>query len=430
MVQDAPGVTGVAMPPALIAELSRLDGVRLGEDRVAAHRAQGRRRRRGRRRTPSSPCSAARTRSSASRSTRAARSARCPRASSPTCSARCSRALRRRRVDRGPRGVPPYPAARAPRPAARHRLGGAQGGARRARHHRARDRALPASALDSTAGAALRVVLDELGCIGQRRSWTSPPSRRPAPSQPSGERMSGRGVLLVGGNSDIAVADRASVRRQGRRRRRRRPRGIRTTGVFERFLVADCAEPATAEQAVADAAGSARPARRRRARRRADAGGPARRRPPTSSGAARSGRRWTPRSSSPAPRCPGSASGRRSSRSPRSTPPSPPPACPPTRPRRPASRASCDSSRSSTARAASASTPWSPGCIAAHRHGRERRLPARSHRPAATRSPPSSPSSASDGASFVTGATIPVDGGLSISSPAAWLKPALRERWL
>ena len=37
---------------------------------------------------------------------------------------------------------------------------------------------------------------------------------------------------------------------------------------------------------------------------------------------------------------------------------------------------------------------------------------------------------ASDGASFVTGATIPVDGGLSMSSPAAWLKPALRERWL
>lgn len=36
----------------------------------------------------------------------------------------------------------------------------------------------------------------------------------------------------------------------------------------------------------------------------------------------------------------------------------------------------------------------------------------------------------SDAASFVTGATIPVDGGLSISSPAAWLKPALRERWL
>ncbi|MFK4851605.1 SDR family NAD(P)-dependent oxidoreductase [Microbacterium sp. ZW T6_19] len=37
---------------------------------------------------------------------------------------------------------------------------------------------------------------------------------------------------------------------------------------------------------------------------------------------------------------------------------------------------------------------------------------------------------ASDAASFVTGATIPVDGGLSMSSPAAWLKPALRERWL
>lgn len=37
---------------------------------------------------------------------------------------------------------------------------------------------------------------------------------------------------------------------------------------------------------------------------------------------------------------------------------------------------------------------------------------------------------ASDAASFITGASIPVDGGLSISSPAAWLKPALRERWL
>lgn len=37
---------------------------------------------------------------------------------------------------------------------------------------------------------------------------------------------------------------------------------------------------------------------------------------------------------------------------------------------------------------------------------------------------------ASDAASFVTGATVPVDGGLSVSSPAAWLKPSLRERWL
>jgi 3-oxoacyl-[acyl-carrier protein] reductase len=37
---------------------------------------------------------------------------------------------------------------------------------------------------------------------------------------------------------------------------------------------------------------------------------------------------------------------------------------------------------------------------------------------------------ASDAASFVTGASVPVDGGLSISSPAAWLKPTLRERWL
>lgn len=37
---------------------------------------------------------------------------------------------------------------------------------------------------------------------------------------------------------------------------------------------------------------------------------------------------------------------------------------------------------------------------------------------------------ASDAASFVTGVSLAVDGGLSISSPAAWLKPALRERWL
>lgn len=36
----------------------------------------------------------------------------------------------------------------------------------------------------------------------------------------------------------------------------------------------------------------------------------------------------------------------------------------------------------------------------------------------------------SDAASFVTGTTIAVDGGLSISSPAAWLKPVLRDRWL
>lgn len=34
------------------------------------------------------------------------------------------------------------------------------------------------------------------------------------------------------------------------------------------------------------------------------------------------------------------------------------------------------------------------------------------------------------GATFVTGAVLPVDGGLSISSPAAWLRPDLRARWL
>lgn len=37
---------------------------------------------------------------------------------------------------------------------------------------------------------------------------------------------------------------------------------------------------------------------------------------------------------------------------------------------------------------------------------------------------------ASPAASFVTGVSIAVDGGLSISSPAAWLKPVLRDRWL
>lgn len=34
------------------------------------------------------------------------------------------------------------------------------------------------------------------------------------------------------------------------------------------------------------------------------------------------------------------------------------------------------------------------------------------------------------GAGFVTGAVLPVDGGLSIASPAAWLRPDLRARWL
>ena len=37
---------------------------------------------------------------------------------------------------------------------------------------------------------------------------------------------------------------------------------------------------------------------------------------------------------------------------------------------------------------------------------------------------------ASDASSFITGVTLAVDGGLSISSPAAWLKPELRARWL
>lgn len=37
---------------------------------------------------------------------------------------------------------------------------------------------------------------------------------------------------------------------------------------------------------------------------------------------------------------------------------------------------------------------------------------------------------ASAGAKFITGVTLPVDGGLSISSPAAWLRPDLRARWL
>lgn len=34
------------------------------------------------------------------------------------------------------------------------------------------------------------------------------------------------------------------------------------------------------------------------------------------------------------------------------------------------------------------------------------------------------------GAGFVTGAVLPVDGGLSIASPAAFLRPDLRDRWL
>ena len=37
---------------------------------------------------------------------------------------------------------------------------------------------------------------------------------------------------------------------------------------------------------------------------------------------------------------------------------------------------------------------------------------------------------ASDGAGFITGVVLPVDGGLSIASPAAWLRPDLRKRWL
>lgn len=37
---------------------------------------------------------------------------------------------------------------------------------------------------------------------------------------------------------------------------------------------------------------------------------------------------------------------------------------------------------------------------------------------------------ASDVAGFITGAVLPVDGGLSIASPAAWLRPDLRRRWL
>ena len=37
---------------------------------------------------------------------------------------------------------------------------------------------------------------------------------------------------------------------------------------------------------------------------------------------------------------------------------------------------------------------------------------------------------ASDHASFITGVTLPVDGGLSIASPAAFLRPDLRDRFL
>ncbi|WP_435827298.1 SDR family oxidoreductase [Nonomuraea dietziae] len=34
------------------------------------------------------------------------------------------------------------------------------------------------------------------------------------------------------------------------------------------------------------------------------------------------------------------------------------------------------------------------------------------------------------GAGFVTGTVLPVDGGLSIASPAAFLREDLRRRWL
>lgn len=89
MVQDAPGVTGVVMAPALIAEIARLDGV--DSVKVEAPRRHPRSGPWSRRSmTPTSPCSADRTRSSAWRSTPGAPSARCPPASSPTCSARCS----------------------------------------------------------------------------------------------------------------------------------------------------------------------------------------------------------------------------------------------------------------------------------------------------------------------------------------------------
>jgi len=37
---------------------------------------------------------------------------------------------------------------------------------------------------------------------------------------------------------------------------------------------------------------------------------------------------------------------------------------------------------------------------------------------------------ASPRAAFITGVVLPVDGGLSISSPAAWLRQDLRDRWL
>jgi meso-butanediol dehydrogenase/(S,S)-butanediol dehydrogenase/diacetyl reductase len=37
---------------------------------------------------------------------------------------------------------------------------------------------------------------------------------------------------------------------------------------------------------------------------------------------------------------------------------------------------------------------------------------------------------ASDAASFITGCVLPVDGGLTISSPAAWIRPDLRARFL
>lgn len=36
---------------------------------------------------------------------------------------------------------------------------------------------------------------------------------------------------------------------------------------------------------------------------------------------------------------------------------------------------------------------------------------------------------ASSRSAFITGAVLPVDGGLTIGSPAAWLRPDLRQRW-
>ncbi|WP_244632021.1 dihydrodipicolinate synthase family protein [Microbacterium sp. Se63.02b] len=141
MVQDAPGVTGVAMAPASSPS---------SPASTASTRSRSRRPRLRPRSAPwsrrstirTSRSSADRTPSSASRSTRGEPSARCRRASSRSARAG-ARAVPGRAGRRGQGGVPSYAPSRADRSAGRHRMGGAQGGPRRARRHRPRDRPIP-----------------------------------------------------------------------------------------------------------------------------------------------------------------------------------------------------------------------------------------------------------------------------------------------